>query len=358
MNKYSNTKIEFHILQSFPVSCLNRDDVGSPKSAMIGGVQRARVSSQCWKRQIRLALHDLGIEIAVRTKKVEDLLKGSLLNAGATEEQASNCADVLKNCLSSDTLVFLSQREIDCLANYAKEHDFKLKASGDGEKKKPAISTTELEKLIKKPANKGLDGLDIALFGRMIAISKDMSVEAAASFSHAISTHEVSTDIDYFTALDDLAGDDQGAAHIGTNEFNSATYYRYVCLDVGELAQNLGLENVEEDKDTIKQAVEAFIKALVIAVPSAKQKTMSASSTWDYAKVLVREGQPLQLNFEEPVRAKGCGYLKPSIDKLKELISTKQSKLGSLYSNKKELEWGVKDDYSVDQLIKDTMDAI
>lgn len=28
--------IEFHILQSFPVSCLNRDDTGSPKSCVIG----------------------------------------------------------------------------------------------------------------------------------------------------------------------------------------------------------------------------------------------------------------------------------------------------------------------------------
>jgi len=45
--------IELHILQSFPVSCLNRDDLNSPKTAVFGGVQRARVSSQCWKRAIR-----------------------------------------------------------------------------------------------------------------------------------------------------------------------------------------------------------------------------------------------------------------------------------------------------------------
>jgi hypothetical protein len=45
--------IELHILQSFPVTCLNRDDVGSPKTALFGGVQRARISSQCLKRGIR-----------------------------------------------------------------------------------------------------------------------------------------------------------------------------------------------------------------------------------------------------------------------------------------------------------------
>ena len=45
--------IELHILQSFPVSCLNRDDVGAPKTAIFGGVTRARISSQCLKRAIR-----------------------------------------------------------------------------------------------------------------------------------------------------------------------------------------------------------------------------------------------------------------------------------------------------------------
>ena len=45
--------IELHILQSFPVSCLNRDDVGAPKTATFGGVNRARISSQCLKRAIR-----------------------------------------------------------------------------------------------------------------------------------------------------------------------------------------------------------------------------------------------------------------------------------------------------------------
>ena len=58
-NNLQNTKIEFHILQSFPVSCLNRDDVGAPKTAKIGGTTRARVSSQSWKRAIRLAMQDI-----------------------------------------------------------------------------------------------------------------------------------------------------------------------------------------------------------------------------------------------------------------------------------------------------------
>lgn len=68
-NPLTNARIEFHILQSFPVTCLNRDDVGAPKTAVVGGVTRARVSSQCWKRQVRLALPNFGIKIALRTKQ-------------------------------------------------------------------------------------------------------------------------------------------------------------------------------------------------------------------------------------------------------------------------------------------------
>ena len=55
--------IELHILQSFPVSCLNRDDVGAPKTATFGGVTRARISSQCLKRAIRLNAKELCPEL-------------------------------------------------------------------------------------------------------------------------------------------------------------------------------------------------------------------------------------------------------------------------------------------------------
>lgn len=342
MTKLNNTKIEFHILQSFPVSCLNRDDVGSPKSAMIGGVNRARVSSQCWKRQVRLAMHEFGIKLGIRTKKLQKLLSNALEIAGATEDQCSSCSDVIAQALSNDTLIFISEHEVSKFVSYAKEKDFDAKK----------IKVNELSKLCKKYVD--LDALDIALFGRMVANKEiDMNIEAATSFNHAISTHAVSTDIDYFTALDDLSITDQGSAHLGTTEFNSATYYRYVCLDTGVLAKNLGIQDIHADKDTINKVIENFVKALLIAVPSARQNTMSAYSTWDYAKVLVRNGQPLQLSFEKPVRSKGNGYLEPSIDELKTQIETKQKLLGALYSCKLEKEWGLNDNYSIDDLISD-----
>src|SRR5690554_6210362 len=90
-NPYINTRIEFHILQSFPVTCLNRDDVGAPKTAVVGGTTRARVSSQSWKRQVRLSMQDFGVKLGIRTKKVEQLMADACVVAGGTEEQAKAC---------------------------------------------------------------------------------------------------------------------------------------------------------------------------------------------------------------------------------------------------------------------------
>ncbi len=138
-----------------------------------------------------------------------------------------------------------------------------------------------------------------------------MNVEAAASFSHAISTHKASNEVEFFTALDDRQ-EEPGSAHMGSLEFNSATYYRYISLDLGQLAQTMG----EED---LQKAIAAFTKALFVAVPSARQTTQSGASQWDFARVIVRKGQRLQLSFEEPVKLKGreSGYRQPSIEESK-----------------------------------------
>ncbi|WP_137938214.1 type I-E CRISPR-associated protein Cas7/Cse4/CasC [Chitinivorax sp. B] len=326
-------RIEYHILQSFPVTCLNRDDVGAPKTAVVGGTVRARVSSQCWKRQVRLALQDFGIKLGVRTKKVSELLHSALLRAGANESAAQACAEKIASVLSDDTLLFISDSESDVLATYAREQGFDV----------AAIKEKELGKVAKKAVNPGLDALDIALFGRMVAKASDMNVEAAASFAHAVSTHKVSNEVEFFTALDDLQ-DEPGSTHMGSLEFNSATYYRYISLDLGQLAQVLGT-------DDLKAAVAAFTQALFVAVPSARQTTQSGASPWEFAKVLVRRGQRLQVPFETAVRAEGGGYLQPSINELKTYLGKKEKLVGSLFGKQGDYEWGENADFSIDDLI-------
>jgi len=340
-NTYKNLKLEFHILQSFPVTCLNRDDVGAPKTALIGGTTRARVSSQCWKRQVRMTMHDLGVNTGVRTKFVNKLISDKCLEYGATEDQAKACSECFCNLLNpkknsgeskkkgkdatpeneaeeksskSDTLIFISHKEAGAFAAVCKEKSFDV---------------NEIKKLKLKDVGvvcgaKNMDAVDIALFGRMLANAADLNVEAAASFSHAISTHEVNNEVDFFTALDDMP-EQAGSAHMGSLEFNSATYYRYISLDLGQLYSNLAGQNM-------KEAVDGFIKALFIAVPEARQTTQSGASPWEFARIYIRKGQRLQAPFETAVkRDKAGGYLEASKKAMCDYLDQKEKMFGSLF---------------------------
>lgn len=400
-NKYTNKRIEFHILQSFPVTCLNRDDVGAPKTAVVGGVTRARVSSQCWKRAVRMAMQDVGgVQLAKRTKLIGNLIGDACKKLGADDISARKCGLSVESIFSkeakkkledaqkngeflfdesdapssddsedskSDTLIFMGQKEIEALANEFKNNAFdyervfplsekkKEKTKKAGENKNKDKRVKKIEELIGKPKfalTDELDGLDIALFGRMIAQASSLDVEAAASFSHAISTHKVTNQIEFFTALDDFS-EAQESAHMGTLEFNAATYYRYITLDLGQLYETMG-----NNDEFFPQAIEAFIKALYIAVPSARQTSQAGFCTWDYAKVLVREGQGVQLSFETPVKARDGGYLQPSIEEVKNQLAKKEKLSGSLFGKIKEFEFGINEDFSIDHLIEGVKSAV
>lgn len=368
-NAYTNTRIEYHILQSFPVTCLNRDDVGAPKTAVVGGVTRARVSSQCWKRQVRLAMKELGLPMGTRTKLIGLLIARQCKELGASDEQAEACGQVIQKVFikedkkakgkkkdqeveetvahddDNDTLLFLSPHEVEIIAAAFQKNGFSSTGviTATDQKKQAA----ELAKLIGKP-EEAVNAVDIALFGRMVAKAAEMNVEAAASFAHAISTHRVSNEVEFFTAVADAVGDVQpepGAAHMGSLEFNSATYYRYISLDLGQLAQTLG----EED---LKKVVAAFTQALFVAVPSARQATQSGASPWEFARVLVRKGQRLQVPFETPVqKGREGGYLQPSIEALKGYLDKKEKLAGSLFGKLAGYDWGEDENFSIDDLI-------
>lgn len=326
-------RIEFHILQSFPITCLNRDDVGAPKTAIVGGVQRARVSSQAWKRPVRLAMHEFGAVLGVRTKHVATLVASHCVGLGATEAQANDCSAAIAGYLTKDTLLFFTRTEAQAFAIYAQEKFF------DAQK----LKDKEIHKVAKNHLNPAIDGIDIALFGRMVAQASELNVEAAVSFSHAISTHKVSNEVEFFTALDDLAIA-PGSAHMGSLEFNSATYYRYVSLDLGQLHQSL----LGQD---LSSAVEQFTKALFVAVPAARQATQSGASPWEFAKILVRSGQRLQVPFETAIKAKDGGFIQPSIDALTSYLSKQEKLHGSLFGKLAEYTYGQNEDFNIDNLI-------
>jgi len=274
-----------------------------------------------------------GIKLATRTKQAQTLFTAACKAAGASDDAALACGQKMADLLADDTLLFISQTEAVAFAGFAQELDF------DAAK----LKEKDLAKVAKKTLSPATDALDIALFGRMVAKAAGMNVEAAASFAHAISTHKVSNEVEFFTALDDLQ-DEPGSAHMGSLEFNSATYYRYVGLDLGQLAQSLG-------EDDLKKAITAFTQALFVAVPNARQTTQSGASPWEFARVLVRKGQRLQVPFEKPVKAKGEGFLQPSVDELKTYLDKKEKLAGSLFGKLASYDWGEDESFSIDELI-------
>ena len=316
--------IELHILQSFPVSCLNRDDVGSPKTAVFGGASRARLSSQSLKRAIREFAQDNLPKARFRgqrTKLIIQPLAEALKKHGVTDERiaietASNIADKLAKLEANSgepkvgTLIFLAPSEIDAIA---------LKVA---EMLKSNPKSKDYEKSIDKFCKGAelLDGADIAIFGRMAASLPSLTLEGAAMFGHALSTHKSDNDLDFYSAVDDRKpkDEDAGAGMIGTLEFSSAVYYRYAALNLDLLADvdHLGKLTVDERREV----VDAFIRATLQAVPGARKNSMNANTLPGYVLGIYKSaGQPVQLinAFEEPVRPK-AGLLAESIAKLKD----------------------------------------
>ncbi|MDX3905107.1 MAG: type I-E CRISPR-associated protein Cas7/Cse4/CasC [Pigmentiphaga sp.] len=305
--------LEFHLIQNFAPSNLNRDDTGSPKDAIFGGQRRARVSSQCFKRSIRMMARDYDLippaHRGVRTKKLKALLRERLADrepeeAEAKIEVALGAAGLkIKEDGKTEYLLFLGEGEITAFASLIAEHWDQLPTGGDKKSKKDAKSALPPELL--KKAKALLDGgkaVDVALFGRMLADLPAANQNAACQVAHAISTHRVEREFDYFTAVDDRGGDDEtGAGMIGQVEFNSATFYRYAVLDLNKLHENL-----QGDDDLVLSSVEAFAKAMVLAVPTGKQNTFAAQNLPEFVGISLRHGVPMSLAnaFEKPVTAR------------------------------------------------------
>ena len=301
------TIIDIHVLQTVPPSNLNRDDTGSPKSAVYGGVRRARVSSQAWKRATRDAFEGLldRSDLGVRTKRVVELLTDEITgqDPALTDSAEALAKDVLAAAGikvvaarkkdqpdESSYLLFLSHRQVESLAALAVE----AAHAADGGK-------VVIEKSAAKARADRAHSVDVSLFGRMVADDTALNVEAAAQVAHAISVHAVANEYDYFTAVDDHKkadeDEDAGAGMIGTVEFNSSTLYRYANVDVDALHRNLG------DAEATKRAVAAFVRAFVASMPTGKQNTFANRTLPDAVLVVVRETQPINLAgaFEEAV---------------------------------------------------------
>ena len=295
--------VDINAIQTLPPSNINRDDTGSPKTAQYGGVIRARVSSQSWKKAMRDYFYNNSEfeNIGVRTLEIVKYLAEEIkrLKPSLTDEDALKLANETFKAAGIGTkdnkakaLFFLGKSQRDALAQ----------AAIDGEKDKKKLQ----EILSSNPA------IDIALFGRMVADDQNLNEDASAQVAHAISTHQVSNEYDFFTAVDDISKEEsQGAGMLGTVEYNSSTLYRYANVAAHELLNQLG--SVEDAVGAIRLFVEAFAKSL----PTGKVNTFANQTLPQAILVSIRDDRPVNLvsAFEEPVRSND-GYVEKSIKKL------------------------------------------
>lgn len=300
--------LDIHIIQTIPPSNINRDDVGSPKTAQYGGVLRARVSSQSWKSAMRdyFRDNDEPINLGVRTKKGEDLIKNEFENLQTKMdkktfdkkvEQVFKKLKIKPDKGKKDVLFFWGNRQIKRIAEI-------ISNSQNKEFTEPEI--TALEEAIKIPS------LEIALFGRMLASNIAFNVDASAQVAHAISTHEISNEFDFFTAVDDFKKESQGAGHLDSHEFNSSTLYRYANVAIHELQNQL------KDDTLLIDGIKLFVKSFITSIPTGKINSYANQTIPQAILISLRNDRPISLvsAFEKPVETRKDGYVSNSIKKL------------------------------------------
>lgn len=332
--------IQLHLLTSYPPANLNRDDMGSPKTAKMGGYDRLRVSSQCLKRTWRTSSSfqsSMSSVLGERTKLFGiDLFKYFIKNKVAftnslewtikiagvfgkpeTPENLEKKKEGEKERLYKRLLKKWTPRGLEKIdfSKYTLDELNSLEAIEisqlsfiSPEEKKAAFSLADkliadekfdLNKTQLSFLQKNTRAVDIALFGRMLADAPDSNIEAACQVAHAISVHPVVIEDDYFTAVEEMNQyrDDAGAAHIGETRFAAGLFYSYICIN-----RELLIENLDGNYELANKAVCALIEAAVKVAPTGKQNSFASRAYASY--VLAEKG-------DQQPRSLAVSYLKP-----------------------------------------------
>lgn len=321
--------INFHVLISHSPSCLNRDDMNMQKTAIFGGHRRVRISSQSLKRAMRKSDYykeNLG-QPSIRTRELGKLQEKLLAELGGRypEEVVIQALEWIagKEGLADVPVkgIAVAPWVIEEVAWFCEQIQ---QAGEDANKKK-------LQKQIEKDAvslrTALASAVDIALSGRMATSGLMTNTDGALAVAHAITTHTVDSDIDWFTAVDDLVeeekqqrrvGDtgegkgEQGAGHLNSQEFSSGVFYRYASLNIRHLQENLG----GASRDKALEIAQHVLHMLATVVPTAKNQSTAPFNLADFVMVSFSD-QPVSLAnaFEKPVSERG-GFLAPSIEAL------------------------------------------
>ncbi|MDX6740252.1 type I-E CRISPR-associated protein Cas7/Cse4/CasC [Actinocorallia sp. A-T 12471] len=349
MSTITGSFLELHILQPIPFSTLNRDDTNSVKTVEWGGKTRTRVSSQSWKRAMRLHLQkELG-ESALRTRRLVECVSDRLRegygwdpelavkagrhiavasSVGAEPPKAPKDGSAPKGEWSTAAMVYVPDSAIGELAELAAKYEAELAAAKDltekSQRKDSVIPTADVDGILR--SRNGI----ISLFGRMLAQVDDAKVDGAVQVAHAFTTHETNVEIDYFSAVDDVNdawGDNTGSAHMGHAEHSAGVLYRYIALDLRELHSNLGGQDVADTRTLAA----ALVRAALLSLPQAKKRSTAPHTIPHLAHVAVRKDRPLSYAaaFEQPVAIDHFGgHAEPSVAALNAYADAAQRLLG------------------------------
>lgn len=334
--------IRLHVLTTYGPNNLNRDDLSRPKVATFGSVQRLRLSSQCVKRAWRVS--DVMKEVVTGTRtlkfwvRVAEELKnrypleqivehltplrmaleatkfgkkdddGESSQVGLPADDAAEAApasetgkkgrgakkpasnELTLESLQGKTVYFYSSSEMDFVRRTVAST-----LDSEGPTKGKPMALADAEKAVKALPMSA----DVAMFGRMVAADKNMSVDGAVQVGHWLTVHRALIEDDFFVAVDDLVGvDDSGTGHMGANGFGAGTYYGYINIDAHRL-----LANLRNDVELARKTVAKLVEAVTTVSPSAKQNSFACHSLASYAMVEVGNAQPVALfsALEKPI---------------------------------------------------------
>lgn len=290
--------IQLHILTSYAPSNLNRDDLGRPKTAKMGGFERLRVSSQSLKRNWRISdvfQEALSGHVGTRTKRFGSEIYNFLLDKGCTEKQATEWGRAIAAVFGKIKKDGMEIEQLAHISPLEKKAAFELAELLINENRAPEASELALLKNENTAA-------DIAMFGRMLASAPAFNIDAACQVAHAISVHSIVVEDDYFTAVDDLNDKtkDAGSAHIGENGFAAALFYSYICIN-----KTLLIENLDGNKYLANKAIQAITESACKVAPSGKQNSYASRAYASFILVEKGEQQPRSLSvaFLKPIEA-------------------------------------------------------
>lgn len=314
------TFIQLHLLTAYPAANLNRDDTGSPKTVVLGGATRLRISSQSLKRAWRtseLFEQALSGNIGIRSGRIAREAAEILIEKGIEAKKAIEWVESIAKCFGK---VKTDKKAKDVLTNAETEQLVHISPVELGAVRDLAHRLAEEKRAPKEEELTLLRhdrmAVDIAMFGRMLANKPEFNVEAACQVAHAFGVSETIVEDDFFTAVDDLraASDDAGAGHLGETGFGSALFYTYICIDKVLLVKNLN-----GNEELANKTLRAFTEAALKVSPTGKQNSFAsrAYASWALAEKGTDQPRSLAAAFYNPIN--GTNQLDVAVKRITEL---------------------------------------